>query len=220
MIIMAYYRQGNIVDAGIADDSRYVGAMGQILDGLHAKRVVHRDLKPENFLLETKPFFKVVITDFGFAKVATNTTLLTTFCGTPKYTAPEVFPRFSDGHGPPADVWSLGVIVFEWIYGIPEVEEEEKEEEEEEEEESVLPVKWITQLLNKLEDQDKDHLVRILLRMLQVKVRKRWPAQKCLAQGFEIGLSKRRVADGLVVCASDRDDLDLPTQEGDDGKRR
>lgn len=41
-IIMAYYPLGNIVDAGIVDEDRYVSALGQILDGLshlHAKGV-------------------------------------------------------------------------------------------------------------------------------------------------------------------------------------
>lgn len=66
-----------------------------------------------------KPLFKVVITDFGLAKVATNTALLKTFCGSPKYAGPEVFPGLSSGHGAPADVWSLGVILSEWIYCIP-----------------------------------------------------------------------------------------------------
>lgn len=145
------------MNAGIVDDDRYVSALGQILDGLnhlHRKGVVHRDLKPENFLIETKPFFKVIITDFGLAKVAINTTLLTTFCGTLKYIAPEVFPGLSDGHGPLADVWSLGVIVFEWIYGIPEHPNVPKPKKEE----SVSPKEyyrwietWSTRLLDKLD---------------------------------------------------------------------
>ena len=115
-IIMTYYPLKNIADAGIADEEGYVNAFGQILDGLshlHAKGVAHRGLKPENFLIEIRPLFKVVITDFGLAKVATNTALLKTFCGSPKYAAPEVFPSLSSGPGPPLDVWSLGVIVFE-----------------------------------------------------------------------------------------------------------
>lgn len=86
MIIMDYYFTGNIVEAGVIDKNRYVSALGQILDSLshlHAKGVAHCDLKPENFLVEKKPFFKVVITDFGLSKVVTNNTLLKTFCGTP-----------------------------------------------------------------------------------------------------------------------------------------
>ena len=83
--------------------------------------VVHRDLKPENILARKKPLFKTVITDFGLSKAVADTTLLTTFCGTLKYVAPEVFPGVSDGHGSAIDVWSLGVMVFEWLDGIPMV---------------------------------------------------------------------------------------------------
>jgi serine/threonine protein kinase len=122
MIIMDYYDLGNIMEAGVAYD-QYVTAVGQILDGLHhlhAKGVAHRDLKPENFLVEKVPFFKVVITDFGLSKFVTDTTLLRTFCGTLKYLAPEVFPGISDGYRPSMDIWALGVIAFEWLYGIPD----------------------------------------------------------------------------------------------------
>lgn len=122
VIFMVYYPDGDIADANIANEDVYVSAFGQILDGLshlHANRVVHRNLKPENFLIQKKPHFKVVITDFGLSKVITYTSLLMTFCRTLKYAAPEVFPSLSDGHGAPADVRSLGVIALEWIYGIP-----------------------------------------------------------------------------------------------------
>ena len=224
MIIMAYYPQGNIVNAGIIDDDRHVSAFGQVLDSLshlHAKGVVHRDLKPENFLVEIYPLFKVVITDFGLAKVAADTTLLTTFCGSLMYMAPEVFPGLSDGHGSSVDVWSLGVIVFEWIYSVPELPGVPRPKKNQE---TVSPKKWYqwieswaTQLLDKLEDQDEDKMVKILLRMLEIDVGKRWPANKCLAQGFKSGFFKRRAADGLVVCASDSDGFDLPTEEKDDG---
>ncbi|KAL8987938.1 MAG: hypothetical protein Q9177_002915, partial [Variospora cf. flavescens] len=93
-----------------------------ILDGLkhlHAKGVVHHDLKPENILVERNPLFKVIIADFGMAKVATGTALLQTFCGTLKYTAPEVFPGLNPGHGPLVDIFLLGVMVYEWIYDLP-----------------------------------------------------------------------------------------------------
>jgi serine/threonine protein kinase len=217
MIIMAYYPDGNIVDAGVDDDERYVSALGQILDGLsrlHAEGVVHRDLKPENFLVEKKPFFKVVITDFGFSKVVTDTTLLTTFCGTLKYLAPEVFPGLSDGHGPSVDVWSLGVIVFEWIYGIPRPPDAPEREQNRKQVTSTQWYNWFenwsTQLLNRLEDEDKDQVVEILLHMIEVEAMKRWLAKTCLTRGFENGLFKRREVDGLVVGTRDPDDRVLP----------
>jgi hypothetical protein len=43
---------------------------------------------------------------------------------------------------------------------------------------------------------------------------------KYLARGLMNRLFKRRVADGLVVCAGDRDDVVLPTEEGDDRIKR
>ena len=79
VIIMACYSHRNIIDAGIVDDDRYASALGQILDGLghlHTKGVVPRDLKPANFLIEKDPFFKVIIIDFGLAKVTADTVLL------------------------------------------------------------------------------------------------------------------------------------------------
>jgi serine/threonine protein kinase len=36
------------------------------------------------------------------------------------YIAPEVFPFRETRYGPPADVWSLGVMVLDWLHGIPE----------------------------------------------------------------------------------------------------
>ncbi|KAI9781671.1 MAG: hypothetical protein M1816_002228 [Peltula sp. TS41687] len=225
MIVMAYYPIGNIVDAGIVGEEAYISALGQILDGLshlHAKGVVHRDLKPENFLVEKNPFFRVVISDFGFAKVVTSTTLLTTFCGTLKYLAPEVFPGLSNGHGPAVDVWSLGVIALEWIYGIPMLPTVPMPRKLRQ---NVRPEKWhqwieiwSNCLLVKLADEDDDdQMVEILLGMIEVSVSNRWDTKRCLEQGFENGLFKRRAVDGLVMCANDPVDLVLPTEERDDG---
>ncbi len=120
-IIMDYYPLENITDANTAYDE-YVTGWGQILDGLkhlHAKRVVHRDLKPENILVKRNPLFKVIIADFGMAKVETDTALLLTFCGTLKYASPEVFLGLSSGHRPLVDIFSLGVMVYKWIYALP-----------------------------------------------------------------------------------------------------
>ncbi|KAI9780703.1 MAG: hypothetical protein M1816_002781 [Peltula sp. TS41687] len=39
--------------------------------------------------------------------------------GSSSYLALDVFSGLSNGHGPPVGIWSLGVIAFEWIYGVP-----------------------------------------------------------------------------------------------------
>ncbi|KAL9118861.1 MAG: hypothetical protein Q9187_004583 [Circinaria calcarea] len=226
MIIMAYYPLGDIVDAGVINEDKRISTFGQVLDGLshlHAKGVVHRDLKPENFLVEIKPFYKVVITDFGLSKVVTNNTWLTTFCGSLKYAAPEVFPFYMNGHGPPADIWSLGVIVLEWIYNIPTPPDAPTPKKKGEQ---VAPemwrrwVKaWLKELLDKLDDEDDGQVVEILHHMIEPKNEKRWHAIECLMLGFKNGLFKRRAADSLVVCARDQEELDLPTEQEDDGTR-
>ena len=215
VIIMDYYPLGSI-DAHPIEDDGYVSAFGQALDGLrhlHANGVAHRDLKPENLLFQQEPCFKVVITDFGMAKIVTGPMMLTTFCGSLKYAAPEVFPGTTDGYGFEVDLWSLGVIVLEWIYGIPNTPTTPILERREKDIRSERWLEWLTiwsrRLLDKLGDEENDQVVDILVHMLQVDVRKRWSAMKCLQEAFRKGLLKRG-ADNLVVCA---DRPSLPTRE-------
>lgn len=219
-IIMAYHPHGNMVDADIVDEDKYITAFGQVLDGLchlHKKGLAHRDLKPENFLVETKPLFKVIIADFGMANIASDVALLQTFCGSLRYAAPEVFPSFSSGHGPLVDIWSLGVIILEWMYGVPNIPDAPKPNKKCAE----VPARewcdwlslWTRRLLNRLKDQEDDKLTPILLHMIKVKVEKRWPALWCLTQGFRNALFKRRTADGLVACMRDSDNIELPAEE-------
>jgi len=162
--------------------------------------------------------FQVVITDFGLSKVVPDTTLLKTFCGTLTYAAPEVFPGLSDGHGSKVDVWSLGVIILEWIYGLPTTPAFPKARTKR----GTITTSqwydwvadWTTLLLRRLEDEDEDQLTKVLFHMIVVNARERWPTNRCLALGFENGLFKRRRADGLVVCTNDSYDPIVPAEEG------
>jgi serine/threonine protein kinase len=98
----------------------------QILSGLesaHAIGVVHRDLKPDNVFIVPAtggPLLKLI--DFGIAKLRASTeyqkglTRAGVIMGTPEYMAPEqLFSAETVDHR--ADLYSLGVILFEMLSG-------------------------------------------------------------------------------------------------------
>lgn len=82
----------------------------------HAQGVIHRDLKPSNVLMDGD---EPLVSDFGVAKwaAAAEQTVLGTRLGTAAYMAPEMLARGSAATGPQADVWSVGVILYELLVG-------------------------------------------------------------------------------------------------------
>lgn len=82
---------------------------------LHKRKIVHRDLKTENILM-TNNYETVKLADFGFANYFDKNKLLSTWCGSPPYAAPELFKRI-DYVGPEIDFWSLGIILYVLVCG-------------------------------------------------------------------------------------------------------
>jgi serine/threonine-protein kinase len=82
----------------------------------HDRGVVHRDLSPANVLVE-RPTRRVVVTDFGLARLARAGLRSTTgvLAGTPEYWAPEQARGATTG--PPADVYALGCILYRGLAG-------------------------------------------------------------------------------------------------------
>jgi hypothetical protein len=88
----------------------YFREVAEALDYLHEKRVLHRDIKPENILLLEG---HAKLADFDLARVVEQTRGLISGsqCGTPAYTAPEVFWHGKVGAG--SDQYSLAVTYAE-----------------------------------------------------------------------------------------------------------
>uniref|UniRef100_H2Y8V5 Serine/threonine-protein kinase PLK n=1 Tax=Ciona savignyi TaxID=51511 RepID=H2Y8V5_CIOSA len=92
----------------------------QVVSGLahlHGKGILHRDLKLGNILLTDDMTAK--IGDFGLATLV-EWGKKKTICGTPNFIAPEVLQRL--GHGPEADVWALGCLLYTLLVGKPPFE--------------------------------------------------------------------------------------------------
>ena len=100
----------------------------QVCDGIqhaHHKAIIHRDLKPSNILVclvDGKPQAKII--DFGIAKATgyrlTEKTLFTeigSFIGTPEYVSPEQANLTGQDVDTRADVYSLGVVLYQLLAG-------------------------------------------------------------------------------------------------------
>jgi len=73
-------------------------------------------MKPQNILISANGVVKLC--DFGFARaMSNNTVVLTSIKGTPLYMAPELVQEMPYNHT--ADLWSLGVIIYELFVGQP-----------------------------------------------------------------------------------------------------
>ncbi len=116
------YRAGQRLSYG--DALEYAMQMLEGVDAAHRAGIVHRDLKPDNVMLTTGPRGEplIKILDFGIAKLKVTGELekgLTrpgVIMGTPEYMAPE--QAFSaDAVDARADVFSLGVMIFEMLAG-------------------------------------------------------------------------------------------------------
>src|SRR5207248_476044 len=119
--------------------ARLVATLAEAVQHAHDRGVLHRDLKPNNVILqgvradpnanEGPPpgscplrgdHYVPRIVDFGLAKLperGPSDTVTRQILGTPKYMAPEQAQGRRDDIGPQADVYALGVILYELLAG-------------------------------------------------------------------------------------------------------
>ncbi|CAI8607384.1 unnamed protein product [Vicia faba] len=100
----------------------YILSLTKALAYCHEKHVIHRDIKPENLLLDHEGRLKIA--DFGWSVQSKNKRQ--TMCGTLDYLAPEMVEN--RGHDYAIDNWTLGVLCYEFLYGVTPFEAEGQNE--------------------------------------------------------------------------------------------
>jgi serine/threonine protein kinase len=138
---------------------------------LHGRRepIVHRDIKPANMLVHSRDPLHIKLSDFGLSRVSKD---LTTCCGTALYLAPEVYK--SEKYTPVVDIWSLGVVVFQFAYGLPTCD-------------VYSGRRWCRRIIEEVNDWDSEDLVDFLsTAMLVMDPKARRSAQDCYQEALRL----------------------------------
>jgi WD40 repeat protein len=199
-----------------AEAAALVERLARALSHAHARGIVHRDLKPANVLLAEHPeaagqrsngravtppgaapgleatHFLPKVADFGLAKqldAQDGPTQTGAVLGSPSYMAPEQAAGRLREVGPAADIYALGVILYEMLVGRPPFQGDSRQDTLHQvvTEEPVPPRRLRPKLARDLET--------ICLKCLQKEARRRY------ASAFDLAEDLRRFLDGQPIRA-------------------
>lgn len=156
-----------------------------VLQYVHAHKVVHRDIKPAN-IIRRRDDSKLVLIDFGVAKLLTDTALLHTgtIIGTPEYMPVE---QIKGKAFPASDLYSLGVTGIHLLTEIPPLDMYDASND-----------CWVWRDFLPPEKQISDHLGKILDKLLQNSIKDRYKSADEVLQSFN---SNHRIATASMQYA-------------------
>uniref|UniRef100_A0A182YCQ3 Serine/threonine-protein kinase ULK3 n=1 Tax=Anopheles stephensi TaxID=30069 RepID=A0A182YCQ3_ANOST len=112
--LSSYIKQNRTLDEDTC--KRFLQQLALALRYMRQNDVSHLDLKPANLLLTKHAgTYTLKVGDFGFAQRLKPYQENTAVKGSPLYMAPEILLKTS--YGPAADLWSVGVILYECLFG-------------------------------------------------------------------------------------------------------
>jgi serine/threonine protein kinase len=201
-LILEYLPFGNLEDQhhqrSISDDEAMTILHQSLLalTYLHGQTpsIAHRDIKPQNILVQSRDPLYIKLADFGLSKASDY---LSTLCGTHSYLAPEIAQYYGSNcpHGVKyvnaVDIWSLGVVIFEYAYGLPHPG-------------SGAGLPWCGEIISALHDWDSDELIALLSSMIVMDPKLREPAWKCLDRASQLRVPGRSLTPTPAYCSLQR----------------